>query len=207
MVYFLRTHDKEFIKIGFTEDGRINRRLKEIQREFPRPIYLIGTIRGTLKDESRWHKVWAGLRKPRSEWFWTHPSLVDAILHELSTGFIDVGNRYFQIARQERRLFPLWRKAFLLDADDNEFCANEAFYRQFKDEFIGYVGILRNMVSRQAANVGTLRHISEFVPPTFSTVPNDDEFGGECLHSVRAYDIVYNELYNLMPSCQECFCL
>ena len=61
------------VKIGFTT-GRIEWRLKSIQREHDEPIEVLASFDGTVVDEGRLHMRFAKARL-RGEWFTKTPEL------------------------------------------------------------------------------------------------------------------------------------
>lgn len=66
MIYFIRSHCKQFIKIGYTKD--LDRRVKEFQTATPKKIKVLGVIDGTTTTESSLHELFKKYRET-GEWF------------------------------------------------------------------------------------------------------------------------------------------
>lgn len=72
-VYFFATHDRRFIKIGWSSD--IHRRFKDIQASHPEPLAFLGAIEGARDVETAWHQSHRSLRVA-GEWFTADEGLV-----------------------------------------------------------------------------------------------------------------------------------
>jgi DNA-binding CsgD family transcriptional regulator len=66
MIYFVS--DGEYVKIGFTEDEDVTKRLKSLQTGNARELKIVGTIEGGYDTEVVLHRVFSTLRV-RGEWF------------------------------------------------------------------------------------------------------------------------------------------
>ena len=76
-VYFIATHDKSFVKIGWAYE--VNQRLKSLQHAHPDQLHLLGSTPG---DQGRPGGVAPTLRahlRHRGEWFRLQPELLAAI--------------------------------------------------------------------------------------------------------------------------------
>ena len=67
MSYVYVMQSGPYYKIGFTAKDPA-KRLTEIQVANPQPVFLVGAIQGTMRDERRLHEVYAAKRTHR-EWF------------------------------------------------------------------------------------------------------------------------------------------
>jgi len=65
-VYFLRSQN-DLVKIGFTRSP-VSVRINAIGQLSPVPLFLIGSIPGTMKDETQFHHLFAAFRS-HGEWF------------------------------------------------------------------------------------------------------------------------------------------
>lgn len=66
MIYFVS--DGEYVKIGFTDDVDVDRRLAALQIGNARKLTLLGVIEGGRESETVLHRVFDGIRI-RGEWF------------------------------------------------------------------------------------------------------------------------------------------
>lgn len=66
LVYFVEAGRGGSIKIGWTQD--LDRRIAELQTANAKKLYVLGSVAGTLDDESAFHARFAHLRL-EAEWF------------------------------------------------------------------------------------------------------------------------------------------
>lgn len=75
MIYVLQVDDYRFIKVGFCEEGNLEKRIASLQTGCPYPISLVGTVSGTLSQEQSLHdslrRAFARIRIPicGNEWY------------------------------------------------------------------------------------------------------------------------------------------
>jgi hypothetical protein len=72
VVYFIATHDRRFVKIGWSSNGRY--RLKALQAANPEPLTMLASFSATKAIERRWHERYAAVRQC-GEWFLLTPEL------------------------------------------------------------------------------------------------------------------------------------
>lgn len=77
-VYFIT--DCKNIKIGYTKQKNVYKRLKQIQTGSPDRLYLLGYFFGTMSDEKYLHKLFAKERiRDNGEWFRASNELIEYI--------------------------------------------------------------------------------------------------------------------------------
>ena len=74
-IYFIQNKSGN-IKIGWSNSP--HERLKILQTGSSDILYLIGCIRGTIKDEKKYHKIFKSLRI-NNEWFYSDDNLLQFI--------------------------------------------------------------------------------------------------------------------------------
>ena len=79
MIYFIQRGTSGFIKIGYTRDKKsIEKRIEALQVGSHEPLYCLGLIRGTCKDEKLFHKKFH-MYRAHGEWFRPLQPLLDFI--------------------------------------------------------------------------------------------------------------------------------
>ena len=74
MVYFIKQND--YIKIGYTNN--LNKRLNQLQVSSPVKLEVLGIIKGSLEDESNYHKMFSKYHS-YGEWFSCNEELITHI--------------------------------------------------------------------------------------------------------------------------------
>jgi len=75
-IYFVQTHDRRFLKIGWSRF--LASRLRALQGAHPESLWFIGVIKARSSDERRWHREWRRLRS-NGEWFLCDEALLSAV--------------------------------------------------------------------------------------------------------------------------------
>ena len=84
--------DCKRIKIGYTKQKDVNKRLKQLQTGSPDRLYLLGYFFGNMSDEKYLHKLFAKDRmRINGEWFAPSQELIDYINshNEIQNSYVD----------------------------------------------------------------------------------------------------------------------
>lgn len=183
MIYFVQTHDNEYVKVGKADD--VQKRLSGLQTGSPRKLKLLAAIPGDHEQERAIHQRFSHLRT-HGEWFYATPEIVTYAVKSSALAGADIASAqmqaFFRLTLLEPRLLDLYGEAAAIVDDKSKpsFCANTVFY--------GYHG-LRGFKRRICALVGW-----------------DAESNHPGLVNSKAYDIAYDTIYEALPYCRNCNC-
>lgn len=80
MIYFVQQGKLGPIKIGYTGDNDISKRIASIQTYSPEKLVLLGYIEGEKEQERKLHRLFHAF-KLEGEWFEPHPQIINYILN------------------------------------------------------------------------------------------------------------------------------
>lgn len=95
MIYVLQVDDYRFIKVGFCEEGNLEKRIASLQTGCPYPIKLVGSVPGTISQEQSLHdslrRAFARIRIPicGNEWYPGRQQWPRQFVAELLSGGFD----------------------------------------------------------------------------------------------------------------------
>jgi len=73
MIYFVKTEESNFVKIGYSK-GDVRNRVRKFQTGCPELLTIIHWERGGYKDETEYHKLFKNSHY-RGEWFRMEPEI------------------------------------------------------------------------------------------------------------------------------------
>ena len=122
-VYFIQAGSNGAIKIGFTEDQDINKRLIQLQTGNPEKLNVLKLIKGTKATEKKLHKLFKEYRL-YGEWFAPNRDLYNFIYNDDTYNSIklsDIKINYFKENKNES--VELFLKDNIdIDLNSYEFC-------------------------------------------------------------------------------------
>lgn len=182
MIYFAQTNDNTHIKIGYASNVR--NRLSALQTGAPMGVKLLASMPGDHKVERKLHDRFAGLRV-HGEWFHTHANIIDFALRGSTLAGMDDHDPFLPYVVLEPRLIDIFVRAASIVDDGTApyFCANEIFFGYYQQPRTSFKHAIVELVGWSAPK---------------SAHPD--------LYTEKAYDIVYERIYEALPNCRNCTC-
>jgi hypothetical protein len=181
MIYFVKTTDNRYIKIGYTKDPL--KRIAGLQTGSAQTLRLVAVRAGDAQVEHNLHRSFSDYAAS-GEWFYNSKPIIDeAMMHAQpinSPSYINY-NIFLSAAKHELVLLALYKEACLVgdDSSQGSFCANAVWCG-----YDGWPGI-KHRVERYVG--WDAKHAQ--------------------LQSTEVYDAVYETIYESLPDCRSCSCI